>query len=106
MTLGALSLTGIEECRTPFEPLAIPTTHVSSTSAYRHPDGADENRFCAALLAEVEAAIEAAGPETVAMLIAEPVQNAGGCIVPPARLLGRAARDLRPPRRSCSAPTR
>ncbi len=84
VTLGALSLTGIEDCRSPFEPAAIPTTHVANTSAYRHPDGADEAALCASLLAEVDAAILAAGPETVALLIAEPVQNAGGCIVPPA----------------------
>ena len=35
------------------------------------------------LLDETERTIQAAGPETVAMLIAEPVQNAGGCLVPP-----------------------
>ena len=84
VTLGALSLTGIEGCRTPFEPLAIETIHVANTSAYRHPDGDDEAAFCAALLRELETAIERAGPDTVAMLIAEPVQNAGGSIVPPA----------------------
>ena len=32
------------------------------------------------------------------MIIMEPVQNAGGSIVPPGRLLARAARDLRPAR--------
>jgi adenosylmethionine-8-amino-7-oxononanoate aminotransferase len=84
VTLGALSFTGLDECKTPFEPMAIETVHVANTSAYRHPDGDDEARFCAALLAELEQAIEDAGPETVAMLIAEPVQNAGGSIVPPA----------------------
>jgi len=84
VTLGALSFTGLEDCKTPFEPMAIETVHVANTSAYRHPDGDDEARFCAALLKELEAAIEDAGPETVAMLIAEPVQNAGGSIVPPA----------------------
>ena len=84
VTLGALSFTGLEDCRAPFEPLAIETIHVSNTSAYRHPDGEDEAAFCAALLAELEAAVQRAGPETVAMLIAEPVQNAGGSIVPPA----------------------
>ena len=84
VTLGALALTGLEECHEPFEPLAIETRHVANTSAYRHPDGDDEARLTAALLAELEAAIVEEGPDTVAMLIAEPVQNAGGCIVPPA----------------------
>jgi adenosylmethionine-8-amino-7-oxononanoate aminotransferase len=83
VTLGALALTGIEECREPFEPLAIPTLHVRNTSAYRHPEGGDEERLRAALLVEIEDRIEAEGAETIAMLIAEPVQNAGGSIVPP-----------------------
>jgi adenosylmethionine-8-amino-7-oxononanoate aminotransferase len=83
VTLGALSFTGIHVCRDPFAPPAIPVRHVSNTNAYRHPDGDDPERFCRALLEEVEAAIEDEGPETIAMLIAEPVQNAGGSLVPP-----------------------
>ena len=83
VTMGALSFTGIPACRTAFEPLAVPVHHVSSTNAYRHPAGGDPEAFTRALLDEVEAAIEFEGPETVAMLIAEPVQNAGGCLVPP-----------------------
>lgn len=83
VTMGALSFTGMPVCRTPFEPLPIPTHHVSSTNAYRHPHGGDEASLCAALLAEIEEAIEFERPETIAMLIAEPVQNAGGCFVPP-----------------------
>jgi adenosylmethionine-8-amino-7-oxononanoate aminotransferase len=83
-SLGALSFTGIPVCRTPFEPLPIPTTHVSSTNAYRHPAGDDEAAFTKALLAEIEEAIEFERPETIAMIIMEPVQNAGGSITPPA----------------------
>jgi adenosylmethionine-8-amino-7-oxononanoate aminotransferase len=83
VSLGALSFTGIPVCRTPFEPLPIPTTHVSSTNAYRHPAGADEPAFTRALLDEIETAIAFEQPETIAMVIAEPVQNAGGSIVPP-----------------------
>ena len=84
VTIGALSFTGMPVCRTPFEPMAIPTRHVSSTNAYRHPDGGDERALCRALLEEIEEAIEFEVAETVAMIIAEPVQNAGGCFVPPA----------------------
>jgi len=83
VTLGALSFTGIPVCRTAFEPLAVPTRHVSNTNAYRHQAGGDEVAFRDALLAEVEDAIRFEGPETIAMMIAEPVQNAGGCLVPP-----------------------
>lgn len=84
VSLGALSFTGIPVCRTAFEPLPVPTSHVSSTNAYRHPAGGDEAGFTKALLAEIEETIEFERPETIAMLIAEPVQNAGGSIVPPA----------------------
>lgn len=84
VTLGALSFTGIPVCRTPFEPLPIPTTHVSSTNAYRHPAGDDEAAFTKALLDEIEEVIAFETPETIAMMIFEPVQNAGGSIVPPA----------------------
>ena len=83
-SLGALSFTGIPVCRTPFEPPAIPTSHVSSTNAYRHPAGGDEAGFTKALLEEIEEVIEFERPETIAMIIMEPVQNAGGSIVPPA----------------------
>ena len=84
VTMGALSFTGIPVCRTPFDPLGIPTVHVSNTSSYRHPDGDDEAAFCQALLDEVEETIEFEDPSTIAMMIAEPVQNAGGCFIPPA----------------------
>ena len=57
-SLGALSFTGIPVCRTPFEPPAVPTRHVSSTNAYRHHAGHDDAAFTAALLAEIEDVIE------------------------------------------------
>jgi adenosylmethionine-8-amino-7-oxononanoate aminotransferase len=82
-TLGALSFTGLTSCRTPFEPLPIPTTFVSNTDGYRHPLGDQPDAFCRWLLDELEEAIEFAGPETVAMVIAEPVQNSGGSFTPP-----------------------
>ena len=85
VSLGALSFTGIPVCRTAFEPLPVPTAHVSSTNAYRHPaGGGDEAEFTRALLAEIEETIQFERPETIAMIIFEPVQNAGGSIVPPA----------------------
>ena len=84
-SLGALSFTGIPVCRTPFEPLAVPTSHVSNTNAYRHPAGGDgDEAFTAALLDEIREVIEFERPETIAMIIMEPVQNAGGSITPPA----------------------
>jgi adenosylmethionine-8-amino-7-oxononanoate aminotransferase len=83
VTLGALSFTGVDRFKEPFGPPPIDVTHVSNTNAFRAPDGDDPERFCARLLSEVEEAILAAGPDEVALIIAEPVQNAGGCLVAP-----------------------
>ncbi len=86
VTLGALSFTGVERFKEPFGRPAIDVTHVSNTNMFRGPGGGpvtDPAAFCATLLAEVEDAILAAGPDEVALIIAEPVQNAGGCLVAP-----------------------
>jgi adenosylmethionine-8-amino-7-oxononanoate aminotransferase len=84
VTLGALSFTGVQKMKEPFGPPAIPVTHVSTTNSFRAPDAGDEEAFCRRLLDELEQTIQAEGPDTVAMIIMEPVQNAGGCLVPPA----------------------
>ncbi|MEV4421249.1 aminotransferase class III-fold pyridoxal phosphate-dependent enzyme [Patulibacter sp. NPDC049589] len=83
VTLGALSFTGVPGYKDGFGTPPIDVTHVANTNAFRDPDGDDEAAFCARLLQEVRDAIAAAGADEVAVLIAEPVQNAGGCIVPP-----------------------
>jgi 4-aminobutyrate--pyruvate transaminase len=46
-------------------------------------DGESEEAFAGRLIDELEAMILAAGPETIAAMIAEPVMGAGGVIVPP-----------------------
>jgi adenosylmethionine-8-amino-7-oxononanoate aminotransferase len=83
VTLGALSFTGVRPMKEPFGPSPIPVVRVSNTNAYRAPDEHDPAALCSRLLDEMERTILEAGPETVAMIIAEPVQNAGGCLVPP-----------------------
>jgi adenosylmethionine-8-amino-7-oxononanoate aminotransferase len=83
-TMGALSINGIPALRTPFEPLVPEVLHVRNTNRYHRPAEETEEEFTALLLDELELAIEAAGPETVAMIIMEPVQNAGGAFTPPA----------------------
>jgi adenosylmethionine-8-amino-7-oxononanoate aminotransferase len=83
VTLGALAFTGIPNFKSDFGPAPIEVSHVSNTNTFRAPDGDDSERFCARLLAEVEDAVLDAGPEEVALIIAEPVQNAGGSITPP-----------------------
>ncbi len=78
-TLGALAATGIPGLRTPFEPLVPGGCHVPNTNTYRWPEERDP--LWAA--DQIEERILFEGPETVACVILEPVQNAGGCFPPP-----------------------
>ncbi len=82
-TMGALSINGIAALRGPFEPLVPDVVHVRNTNRYHRPPEESEDEFTAFLLDDLEQAIVAAGPGTVAMVILEPVQNSGGCFTPP-----------------------
>jgi adenosylmethionine-8-amino-7-oxononanoate aminotransferase len=77
-SLGALAATGLPALKTPFEPVAPGGCHVPNTNIYRWPEGRDPLWAADA----IEARIVEEGPETVAAVILEPVQNAGGCFVP------------------------
>jgi adenosylmethionine-8-amino-7-oxononanoate aminotransferase len=83
-TMGALSINGIPALRAPFEPLVPDVVHVRNTNRYHRPPEETEEQFTAMLLSDLDEAILQAGPETVAMVIFEPVQNAGGSFTPPA----------------------
>jgi len=82
-TMGALSINGIPALRAPFEPLVPEVLHVRNTNRYHRPTDETEEQFTRFLLDDLEQTIEATGPETVAMVIMEPVQNAGGAFTPP-----------------------
>ncbi|MDX6511709.1 MAG: hypothetical protein QOE36_1213 [Gaiellaceae bacterium] len=82
-TMGALSINGIASLREPFEPLVPEVIHVRNTNRYHRPTGETEAEFTAILLDDLDSAIQGAGPESVAIVIMEPVQNAGGCFTPP-----------------------
>ncbi len=78
-TMGALSATGVPDYRIPFEPLLAGARHVPNTNLYRLPQGHDPAELAEAIATQ----IEFEGPDTVAAVILEPVQNAGGCLIPP-----------------------
>ena len=71
-TMGALSVTGLPGFKAPFEPLPGGFYHVKNTQ--QDPEGAAD---------AIEQMIEAEGSDQIAAVILEPVQNAGGCLVPP-----------------------
>jgi adenosylmethionine-8-amino-7-oxononanoate aminotransferase len=77
-TMGALMATGLTDLRVPFEPFAQGGCHVPNTNSYHWP--ADRDPLWAA--EKIRERIEFEGPETVAAVILEPLQNAGGCIPP------------------------
>jgi adenosylmethionine-8-amino-7-oxononanoate aminotransferase len=83
-TMGALSINGVAALRAPFEPLVPAVAHVRNTNRFRRPAGETEEQFTAFLLDDLAQAIHAEGPETIAMVIMEPVQNSGGAYTPPA----------------------
>ena len=80
---GGMSVNGNTNFRRAFEPLLPGCFHVDTPWLYRNPYTEDPVRLgeiCAELL---EREIVFQGPDTVAAFIAEPVQGAGGVIVPP-----------------------
>jgi adenosylmethionine-8-amino-7-oxononanoate aminotransferase len=78
-SLGALTATGITALRTPFEPLVPGGCHVPNTNLYRLPG----HMHAEDLAESVRERILFEGPDTVAAVIMEPVQNSGGCFTPP-----------------------
>ena len=78
-SLGALAATGVTALREPFEPFAPGGVHAKNTNTYRLPPGFGEENLADDILRK----IEFEGPDTVAAVILEPVQNAGGCFVAP-----------------------
>ena len=83
ITMAAMSATGISKYHTMFGPLVDGFIHVPDPNAYRYAgelnDGETVGQAAARALEET---ILREGPETVAAFIAEPVQGAGGLVVP------------------------
>ncbi len=83
---GALSITGIPGAKEMFEPLVPGAFKVPNTNIYRAPEHLrdDEKAFGRWAADRIGEAIEFEGPDTVAAVFLEPVQNSGGCFPPPA----------------------
>jgi adenosylmethionine-8-amino-7-oxononanoate aminotransferase len=82
--MGALSITGLPDIKEPFEPLVPGSVRVANTNFYRAPEhGDDPVAFGRWAADDIERHIVMEGPESVAAVFLEPVQNAGGCFPPP-----------------------
>jgi adenosylmethionine-8-amino-7-oxononanoate aminotransferase len=82
-TMGALSVGGLTGIRKAFEPLVPGARHVPIPHRYRCDYCASQSACTGQCTQEVANLIEFENPETIAATIMEPVQNSGGCIVPP-----------------------
>ena len=67
----------------PFEPLVSGAFHVANTNEYRCTLCANEGACNLQCATDIERAILMEGPDTVAAVFLEPLQNAGGCYKPP-----------------------
>ncbi len=84
-SMGALAITGLPGIKHPFEPLPPGGVRVPNTNFYRAPEfvAHDRAEFGSWAAEEIERAILREGPESVAAVFLEPVQNSGGCFPPP-----------------------
>jgi len=95
VTLGALAITGVPALREPFEPMPGGFFKVPNTNQYRPAfPGLSDDVLTDALVATLEQTILTEGPETVAAVFMEPVQNAGGCLTPPTPGYFRKVREV------------
>lgn len=93
-TLGALGLSGFAERTAAYEGAFIPSIKLSPANAYRPVAGATAETVAEACAAELEAAILAAGPETIAAFVFEPVVGAAGGCVPAPEGYARRVREI------------
>ena len=84
-SMGALAITGLPGIKEPFEPMVPGGVRVPNTNFYRAPDFVADDREAFGRWAadEIGRAIEREGPDSVAAVFLEPVQNSGGCFPPP-----------------------
>ena len=83
LTLGAMSATGLPAFWPMFEPRVPGFSHIPAPDPYRYVSKDPNVSIGVAAANELEAEILRQGPDTVAAFIAEPIQGAGGVIIPP-----------------------
>lgn len=84
IAMGALSATGIPAYWQNFGPRPPGFVHLMAPHKYRNADDPDdEEGFVDKLIAELEETIAREGADTIAAMIGEPVQGAGGVVPPP-----------------------
>ena len=84
VTVAAASMSGLPMMHRHFDLPIEGVVRVGCPHAYQFAhDGESPEDFASRLAAELEATIEREGPDTIGAMIAEPVQGAGGVIVPP-----------------------
>jgi adenosylmethionine-8-amino-7-oxononanoate aminotransferase len=88
-SMGALSISGVPSIKTPFEPLVPGAVKIANTNRYRCHDCSHLDACTLRCADDLELRIEMEGPESVAAVFLEPVQNTGGALVPPAGYFAR-----------------
>jgi 4-aminobutyrate--pyruvate transaminase len=84
IAMGALAATGIPTYHEGFGPMSPGFIHLTPPFQYRYgTEDMSEDEFVAALVTELEETIAHEGADTIAAMIAEPIQGAGGVVVPP-----------------------
>lgn len=88
-SMGALSISGVPAIRAPFEPLVPGAVKIANTNRYRCTDCSHLDACTLRCADDLAERIEMEGPETIAAVFLEPVQNTGGTLVPPAGYFAR-----------------
>ena len=84
IAMGALAATGIPSYHEGFGPGLPGYVHAMAPYHYRNGDGLTDDEFVAKLVDDLEQTVAREGAETIAAMIGEPVQGAGGVVPPPA----------------------